>query len=100
MAHGPRASASLFVVIDAALRHGLEALLTALSSAHGSGRADLCASAASARWPPTCVNNLPAYLALEPVASADPRRGCGPAHRGQRGPLVTMWASLATLLWA
>ena len=45
------------------------------------------------------VNNLPAYLALEPVASADPQRLMALLIGVNCGPLVTIWASLATILW-
>lgn len=44
------------------------------------------------------VNNLPAYLALEPVADSPVRLGALLIGVGA-GPLITPWASLATLLW-
>lgn len=44
------------------------------------------------------VNNLPAYLALEPVAASPVRLAALLIGVGA-GPLVTPWASLATLLW-
>ena len=49
------------------------------------------------------VDNLPAYLALEPVASgaagASPLRLAALLIGVNAGPLGTPWASLATLLW-
>ena len=45
------------------------------------------------------VNNLPAYLALEPVAADAPQRLMALLIGVNGGPLVTPWASLATLLW-
>ncbi len=44
------------------------------------------------------VNTLPAYLALEPVADSPVRLGALLIGVGA-GPLITPWASLATLLW-
>jgi len=44
------------------------------------------------------VNNLPAYLALEPVGNS-PARLAALLIGVNLGPLVTPWASLATLLW-
>lgn len=44
------------------------------------------------------VNNLPAYLALEPFATT-PFLGGALLIGVNFGPLITPWASLATLLW-
>ncbi len=44
------------------------------------------------------INNLPAYLALELVADS-PARLAAVLIGVNAGPLVTPWASLATLLW-
>ncbi len=44
------------------------------------------------------INNLPAYLALEPVAGSPVRLAALLIGVGA-GPLITPWASLATLLW-
>ena len=46
------------------------------------------------------ANNLPAYLALESVASDAPQRLMALLIGVNVAPLVTPWASLATLLWA
>jgi arsenical pump membrane protein len=45
------------------------------------------------------IDNLPAYLALEPAASSSPGRVVALLVGVNCGPLVTLWASLATLLW-
>ena len=88
----------LFIVVDVALRHGLQDLL---ASAVGGGT-DLPAlarvtgvGAASANL----VDNLPAYLALESVTDAEPHRLMALLIGVNCGPLVTVWASLATILW-
>lgn len=44
------------------------------------------------------ADNVPAYLALERVVP--PRHGTALLLGVDLGPLVTPWASLATLLWA
>lgn len=44
------------------------------------------------------IDNLPAYLALEPVADS-PVRLAALLVGVNAGPLITPWASLATLLW-
>ncbi len=44
------------------------------------------------------INNLPAYLALEPIAHSPARLAALLVGVGA-GPLITPWASLATLLW-
>jgi len=45
------------------------------------------------------IDNLPAYLALEPAADGSPSRLVALLIGVNCGPLVTLWASLATLLW-
>ncbi|WP_243227911.1 SLC13 family permease [Microbacterium sp. CIAB417] len=45
------------------------------------------------------INNLPAYLALEPAVATSPIHLAALLIGVNAGPLVTPWASLATLLW-
>ena len=45
------------------------------------------------------INNLPAYLALEPSAGDSSVRLLALLVGTNVGPLITLWASLATLLW-
>jgi arsenical pump membrane protein len=88
----------LFVVIDVAGRHGLTDLLRDWAGT-GAGGADLLRVAGVGAGSANLVNNLPAYLALEPVADTDPTRLAALLVGVNCGPLITVWASLATLLW-
>lgn len=90
-------AAGLFVVVEAAHSLGLGALLSTVSG-HGTGPLDLLQLAASGAFGANLVNNLPAYLALEPVAGS-PVRLAALLIGVNAGPLITPWASLATLLW-
>ena len=87
----------LFMLMEALHAHGLTTLLTGIASTGDSlpallQLAGLGAGAANA------ANNLPAYLALEPVAGSQARLAAL-LIGVNLGPLVTPWASLATLLW-
>ncbi|GAB3588909.1 SLC13 family permease [Calidifontibacter terrae] len=87
----------LFVVVDLAGKHGLTELLRSLGGA-GSSTGDLLRLAATSAGLGNLGNNLPAYLAMEPVAgSAD--RFAAILVGVNAGPLITVWGSVATLLW-
>ena len=90
-------AAGLFVAMEAAHQLGLGAAL-AVVAGQGSGAVDLLRLAGSGAVAANLVDNLPAYLALEPVA-ADPARLVALLIGVNAGPLITPWASLATLLW-
>jgi len=88
----------LFVVVDVALNHGLRETLASLVGT-GTGPQDLLRVGAVGAVAANVVNNLPAYLALESVTSDAPVRLVALLVGVNVGPLVTVWASLATLLW-
>ncbi len=88
----------LFVVVDVAVNHGLREVLVALTGTGGSAGALFRLGAVGA-VAANVVNNLPAYLALEAVSSDAPARLMALLVGVNVGPLVTVWASLATLLW-
>jgi Na+/H+ antiporter NhaD/arsenite permease-like protein len=90
-------TAGLFVVVEALHSHGLT---QALAPAAGSGETfpELLRLAALGAGSANIANNLPAYLALEPVAGS-PVRLAALLIGVNLGPLVSPWASLATLLW-
>jgi arsenical pump membrane protein len=88
----------LFVVVDIALGHGLRDLLASWVGT-GTGTADLLRVSAVGAGSANGVDNLPAYLALESVTDSDPRRLMALIIGVNTGPLVTIWASLATILW-
>ncbi len=75
--------AVLFVVIDVALRHGLQPVLESLVGT-GTAPADLVRVAGSGALTANVVNNLPAYIALESVSSDAPAAALGAARRSQR----------------
>ncbi|MHB1474694.1 MAG: SLC13 family permease [Dermatophilaceae bacterium] len=88
----------LFIVVDVALGHGLRELLASWVGT-GTGTADLLRVSAVGAGTSNVVDNLPAYLALESVTDNDPRRLMALLIGVNAGPLVTIWASLATILW-
>jgi arsenical pump membrane protein len=90
-------AAGLFLVIETINDRGLAPILASVAGAGEDPLALLRVSgvgAASANL----VNNLPAYLALEPTAGT-PLRIAALLIGVNAGPLITPWASLATLLW-
>ena len=90
-------AAGLFVLVEAAHAHGLESLLAQVSGS-GDDPLSLLHLAAVGALGANTINNLPAYLVLEPLAG-DPTRLVALLIGVNLGPLVTPWASLATLLW-
>lgn len=88
----------LFVVVDVALNHGLRDVLASLVGT-GTDAGALFRLGAVGAVSANVVNNLPAYLALEAVSSDAPVRLMALLVGVNAGPLVTVWGSLATLLW-
>ncbi|MGG5260955.1 SLC13 family permease [Phycicoccus avicenniae] len=86
------------VVVDVLQRHGLADLVTR-GLPDGTGAGALLALAGAGAGLSNVVNNLPAYLVLEPAAGGSAARLLALLVGTNAGPLVTPWASLATLLW-
>jgi arsenical pump membrane protein len=85
------------VLVAWAHDHGLGAALAGAAGS-GDGPGALLRLAGVSAFAANAVNNLPAYLALEPTAGS-PVRLFALLIGVNAGPLVTPWASLATLLW-
>lgn len=90
-------ASGLFLVIEAGHSLGLTDALGALVG-QGESVSALLRVAGLGAGAANLVNNLPAYLALEPVAGS-PMRIAALLIGVNVGPLITPWASLATLLW-
>jgi len=88
----------LFLAVDAVHALGLGDALAALVGG-GAGAGDLLRMASVGAASANFVNNLPAYLALEPAAGMDPVRLAALLVGVNAGPLILPWGSLATLLW-
>lgn len=90
-------ASGLFVAVAVAERLGLREALVAVMG-EGTGPRDLWRLAGAGALAANVGNNLPAYLALESAAGT-PERLAALLIGVNAGPLITPWASLATLLW-
>lgn len=90
-------ASGLFLFIEALHAAGLGTLLASVSGTSESPLALLRLSLTGLVGA-NAIDNLPAYLALEPVADS-PVRLAALLIGVNAGPLITPWASLATLLW-
>jgi arsenical pump membrane protein len=90
-------AAGLFLVVAAATSNGLAGILSTVAGGGDSLPALLRVAGVGAASS-NAVNNLPAYLALESTAGS-PLRIAALLIGVNAGPLITPWASLATLLW-
>lgn len=89
-------AAALFVIVETLhARDILDFLTTPIA---GDAPGDLFRLAALGAVSANAINNLPAYLVLEPAAG-DPVALMALLIGVNLGPLITPWASLATLLW-
>ncbi|GAB2817604.1 ArsB/NhaD family transporter [Actinocorallia aurea] len=89
----------LFLVVPVLVRFGLDAVMTALVGADGGFGGALRASAVGAGLS-NLINNLPAYTAGEAaVPPGNDDQLLALLIGTNVGPLITPWASLATLLW-
>lgn len=88
--------AGLFLVVPTLSRHGLSELMTWMIGTES----DPYRTAAVGAGLSNAINNLPAYQAVETVIpSADQDRLLALLVGTNVGPVITPWASLATLLW-
>jgi arsenical pump membrane protein len=89
----------LALVVEAFLRHGGDRVVASVTG-HGAGGFDLLQIAGVGAVASNLLNNLPAYLVVEPeVAGGSPVRLLALLIGTNVGPLVLLWGSLATLLW-
>jgi arsenical pump membrane protein len=90
-------ASGLFLVVEAGHALGLADLLGRVIGS-GDDLGSLLGVAGAGALGANVANNLPAYLALEPIAGS-PERLVALLIGVNAGPLITPWASLATLLW-
>lgn len=90
-------AAGLFLVVGVAEAIGSGVVVDAIAGS-GDDLPALWQVAGVGALAANVVNNLPAYLALESVAQS-PERLAALLVGVNAGPLLTPWASLATLLW-
>lgn len=90
--------AALFVLVEVARGLGLDAAMQTVAG-DGEGVTDLLQVSAVGALSANTINNLPAYLALEPTVSGSSVRLVALLVGVNVGPLVLPWASVATLLW-
>lgn len=90
-------ASGLFLVVEAGHGVGLTAVLAQVAG-QGEDPGALLRLAFAGLIGANGIDNLPAYLALEPLA-ASPERIGALLVGVNAGSLITPWASLATLLW-
>lgn len=90
-------ASGLFLVVEAAHAVGLTGILQVVAG-EGDDPLALLQLAFAGLVGANAIDNLPAYLALEPAA-ASPARIAALLVGVNAGPLITPWASLAVLLW-
>ena len=95
--NGLASASGLFLVVEAGYSLGLTTVLAQVAGT-GTDFGSLLRLSLSGLVGSNVVNNLPAYLALEPVAG-EPVRIAALLIGVNAGALITPWASLATLLW-
>jgi arsenical pump membrane protein len=89
----------LFLVVETISRHGLDGLVQHLVGTAG-GASGAARAAATGAGLSNLVNNLPAYVAGESVIPLGNHTQLLALLVGVNvGPIITPWASLATLLW-
>ncbi|MFD8526020.1 SLC13 family permease [Streptosporangium canum] len=89
----------LFLVVPTLSRYGLAGLMSALAGTGGDGGGAYRAAAVGAGLS-NLINNLPAYTAVEKVIPVVNQEQLLALLIGTNiGPVITPWASLATLLW-
>ena len=86
------------VSVEVLHRHGLDAVVDRVVPS-GTGATALLAVAGLGAGLANVVNTLPAYLIIEPAVADSSTRLMALLVGVNAGPLVTPWASLATLLW-
>jgi arsenical pump membrane protein len=90
----------LFLVVDTIGRHGLSSLVSSLIGTD-SGGPGIARAAAVGAGLSNVLNNLPAYVAGEAVIPVpNHHQLIGLLIGTNIGPVITPWASLATLIWA
>lgn len=90
-------ASGLFLAVGAIEALGSQRVVEAVAGT-GDSLASLLQFAGVGLLGANAINNLPAYVALE-VAARTPERLAALLIGVNAGPLITPWASLATLLW-
>lgn len=90
-------ASGLFLAVGALQSLGADAVIAAVAG-HGDDLPALVRLAGTGLVGANAIDNLPAYLALENTADTPARLGALLVGVNA-GPLITPWASLATLLW-
>jgi arsenical pump membrane protein len=89
----------LALAVETVLRHGGSQVVAALTG-NGTGVVDLLQVAGLGAVASNVLNNLPAYLVMEPHAATGGDVRLFALLLGTNlGPMVLLWGSLATLLW-